>query len=347
MDRKTQNRILVACMSEFRGAGYLCNYYDKGQYKYMIETAVARLSQFADKFDAICVSGNSGCLSGIPVAFLMNKDIIIIRKPDVNSHTTGTIFEGKTNQRYIILDDQISSGATVRRMIEGAALGNCTCVGMYMMYLTREDTDIPIGSGRTIRNVMVQEPGPCTEPKPKPAPPKPEMKVAVDFETTPMSPGPISDFKINVQESRENFDSAYDRYQRQMDAANAIQEGEAKKANSEKETEKIRKDWFATDQKAEGRPFFGKSSMENLSDAFRAADSEIERRSRQAYLSSFGKRMAGSTEILRPYAAGVSLRDLFDREPSGPTEQDKPYDADPVSMQPVPKNRKRKAQVAV
>lgn len=70
------------------------------------------------KFDAIAVTGLSGNLVGVDLATLLNKNIMIVRKKDEDNH--GKLVEAtqplQDDVRYIIVDDFISSGATVKRI---------------------------------------------------------------------------------------------------------------------------------------------------------------------------------------------------------------------------------------
>jgi len=69
-------------------------------------------------FDTVVATG----LSGIPAATLlgnsMRKHILIVRKPDDTSNHHGGKSVGELGQRWIFVDDFISSGATRRRVAE-------------------------------------------------------------------------------------------------------------------------------------------------------------------------------------------------------------------------------------
>lgn len=68
-------------------------------------------------FDTILVRGVSGLLVGPVVAYLLNKNIAVVRKDSESSHA-GCKVSGVVSGRCIILDDFISSGATVREIIK-------------------------------------------------------------------------------------------------------------------------------------------------------------------------------------------------------------------------------------
>jgi adenine/guanine phosphoribosyltransferase-like PRPP-binding protein len=64
-------------------------------------------------FDAIAFRGLSGALVAPTVAMLMDKTLLAVRKGE-RCHSSHTV-EGDYNaQRYVILDDMISSGDTVK-----------------------------------------------------------------------------------------------------------------------------------------------------------------------------------------------------------------------------------------
>lgn len=70
------------------------------------------------QFEAIAVTGLSGNLVGVDLATLLNKNIMIVRKKDEDNH--GKLVEAtqplQDDVRYIIVDDFISNGNTVKRI---------------------------------------------------------------------------------------------------------------------------------------------------------------------------------------------------------------------------------------
>lgn len=73
------------------------------------------------EFDAIAFRGMSGALYAAPVAYLLNVPLIMVRKTDANGHTGSHSYykvEGDLNaMTYLVLDDFISSGHTVREIV--------------------------------------------------------------------------------------------------------------------------------------------------------------------------------------------------------------------------------------
>lgn len=67
------------------------------------------------KFDAIAYTGASGSLIAPALAFRMNRGLILVRK-EKNTHS-GSKVEGHIDvERYIIVDDFVTSGKTVKRI---------------------------------------------------------------------------------------------------------------------------------------------------------------------------------------------------------------------------------------
>jgi adenine/guanine phosphoribosyltransferase-like PRPP-binding protein len=70
-------------------------------------------------FDAIAFSGMSGALIGPPVALALGKSMILVRKPDDDTHSCHRVEGDRNTRRYVILDDFVCSGDTKKRIVEG------------------------------------------------------------------------------------------------------------------------------------------------------------------------------------------------------------------------------------
>lgn len=81
------------------------------------------------KFQAIAFRGNSGAGIAFPVSYATGIPLICVRKGE-NSH--GNCIEGANLKidRYLILDDFIDMGHTVKAIID--TLHNDICVGIYL-----------------------------------------------------------------------------------------------------------------------------------------------------------------------------------------------------------------------
>jgi hypothetical protein len=92
-------------------ASYLENGCDHASVKELVKKAVRKLKKL--DFDSIAFRGVSGALIAPIVAYKLKKPVTCIRKPTEPSHGCGTV-EGAVNfERYIIIDDFISTGDTV------------------------------------------------------------------------------------------------------------------------------------------------------------------------------------------------------------------------------------------
>lgn len=68
------------------------------------------------KFDAVVFTGYSGALVGPLVAAQMGKSPIFVRKENEPNHSTWKVEGEHDVQRYVIVDDFVSSGKTVERV---------------------------------------------------------------------------------------------------------------------------------------------------------------------------------------------------------------------------------------
>lgn len=86
--------------------------------------------------DCLFVTGKSGIAMAFALLTEYSVPIITVRKPDERSH--GVMFEGPTDyepKRYLILDDFVSSGTTVERVMAQVhnycrAVNKPECVGV-------------------------------------------------------------------------------------------------------------------------------------------------------------------------------------------------------------------------
>lgn len=64
-------------------------------------------------FDTVVVRGVSGLLIGPIIAYVMDKKLLVVRKPPEAGHSAYVV-EGSWGKRAIIVDDFICSGETIR-----------------------------------------------------------------------------------------------------------------------------------------------------------------------------------------------------------------------------------------
>lgn len=110
-------------------------------------------SKESPEFDAIAVSGLSGLTFGPLLAHLNQKELIVVRKQDdTNNHSNRiveTIYRPSSKFRYIILDDLISSAATVYyiREVLNKFSAKSKLVGMWR-YDIREQAEMKFLAGQ-------------------------------------------------------------------------------------------------------------------------------------------------------------------------------------------------------
>jgi adenine/guanine phosphoribosyltransferase-like PRPP-binding protein len=79
---------------------------------------ILRKGNFHRTFDAIAITGVSGSLFGIPLAYMLGKELIIIRKAEKRHGGRigpgGYLLGQKNARRYIIVDDLSESGHTLK-----------------------------------------------------------------------------------------------------------------------------------------------------------------------------------------------------------------------------------------
>ncbi len=107
------------------------------------------------KFDAIAFRGMSGAAIAYPVSMLAGYHLIAVRTELRRDH--GKQVEGSSNRnirRYIILDDFVATGATVRKIVRAIDAEGCNgcnapqCVGIAVF-----DSE----SGSSLRHVIIDK----------------------------------------------------------------------------------------------------------------------------------------------------------------------------------------------
>lgn len=96
---------------------YLDKAIDIKQLPKTINKLVAKIRKSKIKFDTIAFRGNSGAIVAPLVAIKLKKELLLIRKGA--SHASLKI-EGNCNvENYIIIDDVIETGTTIKTIING------------------------------------------------------------------------------------------------------------------------------------------------------------------------------------------------------------------------------------
>lgn len=129
---------------------YLGKVYGKGFLKLVPKTAKKlRAIRREHPFDAIAFTGSSGAALAYPMSYLLKVPLIHVRKG--KSHYYGGKIEGTiSSKRYLIIDDFIDSGSTMKRVIKTItdALPKAQPVAI-CLYSSSRESDMLIG-GKTV-----------------------------------------------------------------------------------------------------------------------------------------------------------------------------------------------------
>lgn len=114
-----------------QGSSHTCHVLNHKVRNKIIIKAVCDLRKISDSFDSIACCGVSGLMVVPQIAELLNKHIIIVRKGEKCYSEFRT--EGVAPFRYIILDDLICSGSTVKHIKRTlkSEYYRSQCVGVY------------------------------------------------------------------------------------------------------------------------------------------------------------------------------------------------------------------------
>ena len=120
-----------------QGASHTCHVLNHKERNKIIIKAVCNLRKIVDTFDSIACCGVSGLMVVPQIAEILNKNIVVVRKGERCYSEFRT--EGVAPFQYIILDDLICSGSTVKhikRVIKDE-YSRSSCIGVYC-YLPNE-----------------------------------------------------------------------------------------------------------------------------------------------------------------------------------------------------------------
>ena len=97
----------------------------------IIINAYAKLNKLDIYYDAIACCGTSGLMVVPQIAELLKKNIIVVRKQ--KDGYSDFMVEGTHTNHYIIIDDLICSGGTIKHIIKNikAETPRSKCVGVY------------------------------------------------------------------------------------------------------------------------------------------------------------------------------------------------------------------------
>lgn len=100
----------------------------------VIAEVARRLPTFFPDVQAIAFTGLSGALLAPSVADRLGLDLIAVRKATVNAHSANRIEAPLEPRRYVILDDFIQSGDTLRVManVLHDKAPQHSCIGIFL-----------------------------------------------------------------------------------------------------------------------------------------------------------------------------------------------------------------------
>lgn len=115
-----------------QGASHTCHVLNHKTRNKIVIKAVCDLRKIKDQFDSIACCGTSGLMVVPQIAELLDKHIVIARKDEEKRYSEFRT-EGVPPFRYVIIDDLICSGATVRHIqkLIREDYPRARCVGIY------------------------------------------------------------------------------------------------------------------------------------------------------------------------------------------------------------------------
>lgn len=115
-----------------QGSSHTCMVLNHKIRNKVIIKAVCDLRKIADQFDSIVCCGTSGLMVVPQICEILDKHIVVIRKPNTKSYSE-FLMEGVVPFRYVIVDDLICSGSTIK-LIKNTIYEECPkarCIGVY------------------------------------------------------------------------------------------------------------------------------------------------------------------------------------------------------------------------
>lgn len=114
-----------------QGASHTCRVINHKSRNKIIIKAICDLRKIKDSFDTIACCGISGLMVVPQIAELLDKNILVVRKDE--RRYSEFLMEGVAPYRYVIVDDLVCSGRTIRYIKNTIYEDNprAKCVGVY------------------------------------------------------------------------------------------------------------------------------------------------------------------------------------------------------------------------
>jgi len=127
-------------------SSYLSGLIEPKTLKLIVDTIVGKMTEDLVQglaFDAIAVRGTSGTVVGGALSLATGLPLVIVRKPGDGTHSSYQIECDDSFKRYVIIDDLISSGATMQHIVNAindAPFQNQGRKSLVKVYLYAQDT---------------------------------------------------------------------------------------------------------------------------------------------------------------------------------------------------------------
>ncbi len=145
---------------------YLASVYNLEKFRETVDNTIhaAERMMKAHPFDAIAFTGTSGAALAYILSHWMNVPVVCVRKESERSHYPSYLgrLEGFVAfQRYMIVDDFISSGATIDKIRDEIAkvVKTATCVGivLYSRTADSEYRSLPVFGAKPVPRIRATD----------------------------------------------------------------------------------------------------------------------------------------------------------------------------------------------
>lgn len=130
---------------------YLRPVYEVESFKNIIDKSYKSILKFRKRhsFEAIAFTGTSGAALAYPLSYKLKVPLICVRKSIRDNHYKDKLEGATFVNSYIIVDDCIDSGRTVRNILKNIKINNpsAICKGIYLY----NDFDPYLGSFESIK----------------------------------------------------------------------------------------------------------------------------------------------------------------------------------------------------
>jgi adenine/guanine phosphoribosyltransferase-like PRPP-binding protein len=100
----------------YRGSSWITKFVCTASLKKHAQDAARAMRTISAPYDTIVFSGSSGTLIGPILALRLEKEMVLVRKEDDENHSGNNVEGFDGTKKYIIVDDFVDSGATVKRI---------------------------------------------------------------------------------------------------------------------------------------------------------------------------------------------------------------------------------------